>query len=95
MSVKIISRYGNFRYHITSQYWDSRILDYRYRIIETGDTFKTERGALRKVNRLMKRKKKLFREAHPDWECFVTKEPIKRRRLKPVNTKNVWVQIIE
>jgi len=91
MSVEIISAIGNFRYHITP-FWDYDTHIQKYKILETGDSFKTERGAIRKVKRIIKRKKKEYRESHPKYRCR-TKPVVKRRRTKPAKKRNVWVQV--
>ena len=88
MSVEIISAIGKFRYHVLP-FWDSKICKQEYKIVETGDTFKSERGAVRKVMRILKKRKAEYRKSHPKQRYRV-----KRRRMKPVkNKKEVWVEL--
>ena len=88
MSVEIISAVGEFRYHVLP-FWNSKVCKQEYQIVETGDTFKSERGAVRKIMRVLKKRKAEYRETHPK-----QRNRVKRRRIKPVkNKREVWVEL--
>jgi hypothetical protein len=90
MSVEIISKIGGFHYHI-HPHWDSKTHSQKHKIVETGDLFKTERGAMRKVKRILKQRKKEYLEKYKKRRRL--KPVVKRCRTKPVIKSNVWTQL--
>jgi hypothetical protein len=89
MDTIVISQTNNSTLHIKS-YRVSGKFDPNFLIKETGETFRTHKGAFKRCRKLLKKDRDEYYKTHP--------KRLKRRRTKPVKTevkteKNVWTQV--
>ena len=91
MQTRVISKKGNFTINIES-FWDCVHHDYRFKIKETGEVCTSQKEAVFRAKKILKRKRDQYCKKYNIVKHVRTKiKKIEISEQKPV--KNIWTQI--